>query len=168
MAHAPGNWDFLYGTARFEETFKGTPATATTPAVPPLANWNALGSNLYYTNQFDDTAVCGATAAYTSTDPVTGITTTVQRPLKRVLPTYIIKTGRQGEGRHPGHDHGARHCCSRHQRHQELQFTDGKTEVPCFVNKLRTVDKVDVVVMISEMEMSRDVQIAETLSPART
>ena len=41
VAHAPGNWDFLYGTARFEETFKGSGKTK------PLANWNALGSNLY-------------------------------------------------------------------------------------------------------------------------
>ena len=38
---APGNWDFLYGPARFEETFKGTTTT------PPLANWHAEASNLY-------------------------------------------------------------------------------------------------------------------------
>lgn len=45
-------------------------------------------------------------------------------------------------------------------------FTDGKTEVPCFVNKRGSVEGADVVVMISELEMSRDVQIAETLYPA--
>ncbi len=48
---------------------------------------------------------------------------------------------------------------------QNYMFTDGKTEVPCFVDKLRNVEGVDVVVMISEMEMSRDIQIAETLAP---
>ena len=106
VAHAPGNWDFLYGPARFEETFKGTATT------PPLANWNAMASNLYYTNQFDDAAVCGVTA----TDPATGTV----RPRKRVLPTYMHQTSRQREGRHPGHDHGARHCRGRHQRHPEL------------------------------------------------
>lgn len=166
VAHAPGNWDFLYGTARFEETFKGTPATATTPAVPPLANWNALGSNLYYTNQFDDTAVCGITSAYTSTDPVTGVTTTVQRPLKRVLPTYIIKQVGNVKVGIVGFTTARAIAAVGTSVTQNYQFTDGKTEVPCFVNKLRTVDKVDVVVMMSEMEMSRDVQIAETLSPA--
>ena len=166
VAHAPGNWDFLYGTARFEETFKGTPATATTPAVPPLANWNALGSNLYYTNQFDDTAVCGVTGAYTSTDPVTGVTTTVQRPLKRVLPTHIIKQVGKVKVGILGMTTARAIAAVGTSVTQNYQFTDGKTEVPCFVNKLRTVDKVDVVVMISEMETSRDVQIAETLSPA--
>lgn len=160
VAHAPGNWDFLYGTTRFEETFKGTATT------PPLANWNALGSNLYYNNQFDDTAVCGATAAYTSTDPVTGITTTVQRPLKRVLPTYIIKKVGNVKVGIVGFTTARAIAAVGTSVTQNYMFTDGKTEVPCFVNKLRTVDKVDVVVMMSEMEMSRDVQIAETLSPA--
>ena len=49
---------------------------------------------------------------------------------------------------------------------QNYAFTDAKTEVPCLVDQLRTVEKVDVVVMISELEMARDIQIAETLSPA--
>ncbi len=49
---------------------------------------------------------------------------------------------------------------------KNYMFTDGKTEVPCFVDKLRNVEGVDVVVMMSEMEMSRDIQIAETLAPA--
>jgi len=46
-AHAPGNWDFLYGPERFTETFIGANGGA------PLANWNALAANLYYTGQFD-------------------------------------------------------------------------------------------------------------------
>ncbi len=36
VAHAPGNWDFLYGAARFEETFKGT---ATTKPWPTGMRW---------------------------------------------------------------------------------------------------------------------------------
>ncbi|MDP2026900.1 bifunctional UDP-sugar hydrolase/5'-nucleotidase [Sulfuriferula sp.] len=160
VAHAPGNWDYLYGPARFEETFKGTATT------PPLANWNALGSNLYYTNQFDDTAMCGVTGPYTSTDPVTGLTTTVQRPLKRVLPTYMIKQVGGLKIGILGMTTARAIAAVGTSVTKNYQFTDGKTEVPCFVNKLRTVDKVDVVVMISELEMSRDVQIAETLSPA--
>ncbi len=159
VAHAPGNWDFLYGPARFEETFVGTATT------PPLANWNALGSNLYYTNQFDDTAVCGATAAYTSTD-ANGVTTTVQRPLKRVLPTYSIKQVGNVKVGILGMTTARAIAAVGTSVTKNYVFTDGKTEVPCFVDKLRNVEKVDVVVMISEMEMSRDIQIAETLAPA--
>ena len=159
-AHAPGNWDFLYGTARFEETFKGSATAA------PLANWNAMASNLYYTNQFDDSAVCAQTAAYTSTDPVTGVTTTVQRPLKRVLPTYNIKQVGNVKVGILGMTTARAIAAVGTSVTKNYTFTDGKIEVPCMVNRLRTVEKVDVVVMISELEMSRDVQIAETLSPA--
>lgn len=152
VAHAPGNWDFLYGTTRFEETFKGTATT------PPLANWNALGSNLYYTNQFDDSAVCGVTA----TDPATGTV----RPRKRVLPTYMIKQVGNVKVGIVGFTTARAIAAVGTSVTQNYMFTDGKTEVPCFVDKLRNVEKVDVVVMMSEMEMSRDIQIAETLSPA--
>ena len=152
VAHAPGNWDVLYGPARFEETFKGS-ATA-----KPLANWNALASNLYYTNQFDDTAVCGITA----TDPATGAV----RPLKRVLPTYMIKKVGNVKVGIVGFTTARAIAAVGTSVTQNYKFTDGKTEVPCYVDRLRNVEKVDVVVMMSEMEMSRDVQIAETLSPA--
>ena len=150
-AFAPGNWDYLYGPARFEETFKGTAST------PPLANWNAMAANLYYTNQFDDAAVCGATA----TDPVTGTV----RPLKRVLPTYMIKQVGNVKVGILGMTTARAIAAVGTSVTKNYIFTDGKTEVPCFVNQLRTVDQVDVVVMLSELEMSRDVQIAETLSP---
>ena len=45
-------------------------------------------------------------------------------------------------------------------------FTDAKAETSCFVEKLRNVEKVDVVVMISELEMARDIEIAEKISPS--
>ncbi|MBI3546133.1 MAG: 5'-nucleotidase C-terminal domain-containing protein [Gammaproteobacteria bacterium] len=151
-ADAPGNWDFLYGPARFEETFVGTATT------PPLANWHAMGSNLYYTNQFDDAAVCAVTA----TDPATGTV----RPRKRVLPTYMIKQVGGVKIGILGMTTARAIAAVGTSVTKNYMFTDGKTEVPCFVNRLRTVEAVDVVVMISEMEMSRDIQIAETLAPA--
>ena len=151
VAHAPGNWDFLYGPARFEETFKGTATT------PPLANWHAMASNLYYTNQFDDTAVCGVTA----TDPATGTV----RPLKRVLPTYMIKQVGDVKVGILGFTTARAIAAVGTSVTQNYMFSNGKTEVPCFVKKLRNDEKVDVVVMMSEMEMSRDIQIAETLAP---
>lgn len=151
VAHAPGNWDFLYGTTRFEETFKGTATT------PPLANWNALGANLYYTNQFDDSALCGVKARDAAG---------VLRPLKRVLPTYLIKQVGNVKVGIVGFTTARAIAAVGTSVTQNYLFTDGKTEVPCFVDRLRNVEKVDAVVMMSEMEMSRDVQIAETLAPA--
>jgi 2',3'-cyclic-nucleotide 2'-phosphodiesterase (5'-nucleotidase family) len=156
VAHAPGNWDFLYGVNRFEETFKGTNGNA------PLANWNALASNLYYTNQYDDNAVCGITGKDSSG---------VVRPLKRVLPTYSIKQVGNVKVGILGMTTARAIAAVGTTVTQNYSFTDGKTEVPCFVKKLRDpVDQggegVDVVVMISELEMARDIQIAETVSPA--
>ena len=150
VAHAPGNWDFLYGPGRFEETFKGTATT------PPLANWNAMASNLYYTNQFDDAAVCGVTA----TDPATG----TARPRKRVLPTYMIKQVGNVKVGILGMTTARAIAAVGTSVTENYMFTNGKDEVPCFVDKLRNVEGVDVVVMISELEMSRDIQVAETLA----
>jgi 2',3'-cyclic-nucleotide 2'-phosphodiesterase (5'-nucleotidase family) len=146
VAHTPGNWDFLYGTARFEETFKGTATTA------PLANWNALSANLYKTSQPDTNAVCPGT------NPTTGATMN----FKRVLPPYSIKQVGDVKVGILGLTTARAIAAVGASVTQNYQFTDSKTEVPCFVDRLRNVEKVDVVVMISEMEMARDIQIAET------
>ena len=142
-AHAPGNWDYLYGTARFEETFKGVNGAA------PLANWNALASNLYYTNQFDTAAVCGKTDA-------TG------NKFKRVLPPYSIKTVGNLKIGILGFTTARAIAAVGTSVTSGYQYTDGKTEYPCYIDVLRNQEKVDLVVMISEMEMSRAIQLAET------
>nr|MCU0842912.1 hypothetical protein [Thiobacillaceae bacterium] len=146
-AHVPGNWDFLYGTARFEETFKGG------NGAPPLANWGALAGNLYYSNQFDPNAVCGRADASGN-------------KYKRVLPAYSIKQVGDVKVGIMGMTTARAIAAVGTSVTQNYQFTDAKTEVPCFVDVLRNQEKVDVVVMISELEMARDIQIAETLSPA--
>ena len=144
-AATPGNWDYLYGPVRFEETFKGTATTA------PLANWRGLAANLYYATQFDPAAVCGVT-------DVNG------NKLKRVLPPYMIKqvgnvkvgilsmsTARAIAAIGPKVTAG-------------FKFTDGTVEYPCYVDVLRNQEKVDIVVMTSELEMSRDIKLAETFA----
>ena len=146
-AHAPGNWDFLYGTARFEETFKGTATAA------PVANWNALASNLYHTNQFDDTAVCGVTA----TDPATGTV----RPLKRVLPTYTIKQVGDVKIGILGFTTARAIAAVGTTVTKNYRFTDAQVELPCFIDVLRNQKQVDLLVMISELEMSRDIKLIE-------
>lgn len=145
-AHAPGNWDFLYGAARFEEVFKGNDVN------PPLANWNALASNLYYADRFDDAAVCGITG----TDSA-GAT----RKLQRVLSPYAIKqvgkvrvgllgftTARAVAALGPNVTAGYR-------------FSEGDAELPCYIDLLRNREKVDLVVMISELELARDIKLIE-------
>ena len=45
-----------------------------------------------------------------------------------------------------------------------FRFTDGTIEYPCYVDVLRNQEKVDIVVMTSELEMSRDIKLAETFA----
>lgn len=145
-AHAPGNWDFLYGTARFEETFVGTGGN------PPLANWGALSANLYNTTQPDPNAVCGAI--------ING------NKYTRVLPPYAIKQVGGVKVGILGMTTARAIAAVGTTVTKNYAFTDAKTEVPCFVDRMRNVEKVDLVVMISELEMARDIQIAKTLSPS--
>lgn len=145
--HAPGNWDFLYGPARFEETFKGTSTTA------PLANWNARAANLYYTNQYDDTAVCAVTST---------VSPNVGRPFKRVLPPYMVKTVNGVKVGIIGFTTARAIAAISPTVTANYQFTDGKTELPCYINVLRNTENVDVVVLASELEMSRDIVLANT------
>jgi sulfur-oxidizing protein SoxB len=146
-ADAPGNWDFLYGAARFEEMFKGVNGN------PPLANWHAMASNLYYTNQFDDTAVCGVMG----TDPATG----TARPYKRVLPTYMIKQVGKVKVGILGFTTARAIAAVGTSVTKNYQFTDAKVELPCFIDKLRNQEKVDLLVMISELELARDIKLVE-------
>lgn len=142
-AHAPGNWDFLYGPARFEETFKGSALSA------PLANWNAMSANLYYTNQYDSTAVCGIADANGN-------------KLKRVLPPYTIRQVGNVKVGILAFTTARAIAAISPKVTANYQFTDGKAELPCYIDDLKNQKKVDLLVMISELEMSRDIQLAET------
>src|SRR5215467_8203314 len=64
-AFAPGNWEFVYGTARFLELFAGARARA---------KWNTIAANLFY-----------STAAQDSTTPFP------DKAGERVLPPYLVK-----------------------------------------------------------------------------
>jgi len=141
-AHAPGNWDFLYGTARFEETFKGSGAR------PPVAPWGALAANLYYTNQTDPTAVCA-------------VTNSSGARLKRVLPAYTIKQVGKVKVGILGFTTARAIAAVGTTVTAGYQFTDAQVELPCYIGLLRNREKVDLLVMISELEMSRDIQLAE-------
>ncbi|MDF9391378.1 MULTISPECIES: bifunctional metallophosphatase/5'-nucleotidase [Methylococcus] len=145
-AHAPGNWDFLYGTARFEEVFKGRGEQA------PLAPWNALASNLYYTNQFDDATECGITG-----EDAQGTV----RKLKRVLPPYAIKRVGEVKVGLLGFTTARAVAAIGPKVTAGYQFSDAEIELPCYVDVLRKREKVDLLVMISELELSRDIKLVE-------
>ena len=146
-AYTPGNWDFLYGAARFEELFKGTGGNA------PVAPWTALSSNLYYTNQFDNTTACGRS-------PTSG--PNIGQTYKRVLPAYTIKNVGSLKIGIMGLTTARAIAAVGTSVTAGYQFTDGTVEYPCLINKLRNEEKVDLVVAISEMEMARDIKLAET------
>lgn len=141
-AHAPGNWDFLYGPARFEEAFIGTQGN------PPLAPWSAMASNLYYTQQFDPDAACGIADAQGN-------------KFKRVLPAYKIKRVGKVKVGILGFTTARAIAVIGPAVTAGYRFTDGKVELPCYIDVLRNQEKVDLVVMISELEMARDIQLAE-------
>ena len=137
-AFAPGNWDFVYGTSRFVELF----------AEPnPKAPWNAVAANVMY--NFD-----GATVA--------------------LLPPYIIKqvgnlkVGILGMTT----DRGPQVVGSSVTKNLIFLRTakqDGEDMSPVdktvqkHVKYLRSVEKVDLLVMISELGLANNLRIAETI-----
>lgn len=129
-AFAPGNWDYVYGTDRFIELFGGE---------APLAPWNALASNLYYSDE----------GAYR------------EKAGQRVLPPYLI---REIAGVRIGilgftTDRGPQAMGD--QATRGFKFTKGDAEAAEFIELLRTQEKVDVLIAISELGLANNVRIAE-------
>lgn len=137
-AFAPGNWDYVYGTDRFLELF-GPNNTA--------SNWPTLAANLYYTGERPDYA------------PQSG---------QRVLPPYLIKqvgevrVGILGLTTDRGPQVVGKAVTS------GFRFlkngTELDTEVQAQVQRLRTIEKVDVLVMASEMGLSNNIRLARKIS----
>ena len=157
--HAPGNWDYLYGTSRFLETFVGT------STVPPLAQWNALAANLYYSCTAV-TPLCPTTAG--ADRPALGATLDTTSPYpalagQRVLPPYKVKTvngvkiGILGMTT----QRGIRVIGPTVTK--GFTFTNGAVELPYFIDQLRNVEKVDMIVMISELEMAKTIALTDTI-----
>ena len=134
-AFNPGNWDFIYGSQRFVETFAGQ---------APRANWNAIAANLYY--------------ATTDAEP-----RTVFAALggQRVLPPYLIKhfgelkVGILGLTTNRGPSaHGKTAT-------KGLVFSSGEPELGEFIPILRNVEKVDLLVVASELGLANNIGLAE-------
>ncbi len=133
-AFNPGNWDYVYGSRRFVEMFAGK---------APKANWNAIAANLYY--------------ATTDAEPQTlfpGLGG------QRVLPPYLIK--QFGELRVGilglTTDRGP---TAARKSTKGLVFSRGETELGEFIPILRSVEKVDLLVVASELGLANNIRLAE-------
>jgi sulfur-oxidizing protein SoxB len=134
-AFNPGNWDFVYGSRRFVETFAGK---------APKANWNAIAANLYYVT--------------VDAEPQTYFPASAGQ---RVLPPYIIrqfgdlKVGILGLTTDRGLPAIGRTVT------RGLAFSRGEPELGELIPILRNVEKVDLLVVASELGLANNIRLAE-------
>lgn len=125
---APGNWDFVYGPARFIELFGGE----------RKGGWGTVAANLYYDGApYADQAGKLVVAPYRIRN-VGGIRVGVMGLTTRRGPQVVGSAVTKG-----------------------FRFTSGDEEVPRILKELREVQKVDLVVLLSEQELANNIRIAE-------
>ena len=151
---APGNWEFVYGTNRFVELFAGP---------NPVAPWGTVAANVFYAPAG---AANGAPCA--------------NRNGTRVVPPYIIKhVGKTKVGilglttdRGPQvvGSSVTKGLCFLRNGNDVVNATTGLTttggvdsEVADRVAELRDVEKVDLVIMASEMGLANNIRLAEKI-----
>lgn len=150
--YTPGNWDFLYGKDRFTQLFVGDPALGVAPTAP----WGLVAANLYYSGT---TEVSGAVCPSTSGKRVA--------PAYRVFNAGNVKVGVLGMTTERGIPAIGLKAT------QGFTFTSGEAavtnrfgqadkELPCFVEHLRNVEGVDLIVMLSELELGKTIPMTET------
>lgn len=166
-AFAPGNWEYVYGPERFKEFFQG-------------GRWGALASNLYDTAASNDDGKIVDAVGNVVTSPAfpEGIPATLARVHtiaesedwsrwyadngQRVLPPYSIKNIGKVKV-------GVLGCTTRRGPQvvgswvvDGIEFTDCQKEVEKFVPVLRNQHRVDLVVLITEIEIGVNIQMVET------
>jgi 2',3'-cyclic-nucleotide 2'-phosphodiesterase (5'-nucleotidase family) len=138
-AFAPGNWDFVYGTGRFLELFAGPQARV---------KWNTVAANLFYSTVEQD-----ATTPFPD------------KAGQRVVPPYFVKQVGSVKVGILGltADRGPQ-LVGRAVTKGFYFLPNGKVlhdEVARQVAQLRDVEKVDLLVLASEMGLANNVLIAE-------
>ena len=177
--YTPGNWDFVYGPERFQELF----ATNLKPNLPTLpeqaqgavhgapfgTRWGGVASNLYLTSKVgnapkDPTAVGTAQDTNVSQAEYDAFATWYTEHGQRVLPPYSVRTIN-------GVKVGILGCTTSRGPQvvgkwvtAGLEFTDCSVEAPKFAEELRTKEGVEVVVLLSEIEIGRDIQLVKKLT----
>jgi sulfur-oxidizing protein SoxB len=133
---AAGNWDYLYGTERFRGLFAGD---------APLANWNLLAANLYYSTLYEFPA-----------------TPYPQWAGQRVAPPYAV---REVNGLRLGilgltADRGPQAMSTRVT--DGFTMTPGEFELRQAIPLLREREQVDLIVLISERGLAANRELVET------
>lgn len=150
--YAPGNWDWVYGKERFQELFVNTDK-------PWKRRWGGLAANVYH----DDDTTPDLPRVHTAKEYDDYASWYVANGKRLLPPTEVrkfdnVKVGIVG--------------CTTSRGPQVvggwvtkgLSFTDCSREIPLFAKKLRTEDKVDIVVLISEIEIGRHIPIMKSIS----
>jgi S-sulfosulfanyl-L-cysteine sulfohydrolase len=138
-AFVPGNWDFVYGADRFIELFAGR------DSAKPLAPWNVIAANLYYDGE--------PYAAKTG---------------QRVAPPYLIKNvggvkvGVLGLTTDRGPQIVGR-AVTKGFRFLKNTSEELDAETARQVAELRDVQKVDIVVLMSEMGLANNIRLTEKI-----
>ena len=181
-AYAPGNWDYVYGPERFKEFF----ATSLNPSLPTLpeqaegrvvappfgTRWGGVVSNLYVTSLVpsapkDPQALGSDQDTNVSQAEYDTYAQWYADHGQRVLPPYSIRYVN-------GVKIGILGCTTSRgpqvvgkQVTEGLTFTDCAIEAPRFAEELRTKEGVQVVVLLSEIEIGRNIQLVKKLTAAQ-
>ena len=175
--YTPGNWDFVYGADRFQELF----ATNLKPNLPTLPDqaqgavngapfgtrWGGVASNLYLTSKvgnapLDPTLIGTAQDTNISKAEYDTFAQWYTDKGQRVLPPYSVrilngvKVGILGCTTSRGPQVVGRWVTD------GLTFTDCAIEAPKFAEELRTKEGVEVVILLSEIEIGRNIQLIKS------
>lgn len=164
-AYAPGNWDYVYGPDRFKEFFVNSDGTA--------KRWGAVVSNLYYdaTNDgvgapLNPTSINSEQATNYSSAEYATFADWYLNNGKRLLKPYQVKTVK-------GVKIGILGCTTSRGPQvvgswvtKGLIYTDCAREIPKFAEQLRTQEGAKFVVLVSEIEIGRNIEIMKTLANA--
>ena len=172
----PGNWDYLYGPKRFLETFVGSPGK------PPLLDTKTVAANLYYVCASVSEPLCpGQVSAKPgeSDRPALGVdkkttgvpgyidfpSTDATTPYpklagQRPLPPFLVKTINGVKVGVLGMTTARAIRAVGPVVTKGFVYTDGENEMPYYINQLRNVLHVDIIVIISELELARTIDLA--------
>lgn len=176
----PGNWDYLYGTERFLETFVGSPFK------PPLFHTQAVAANLYYACPGVATPLCPdqvsdkpgvsdrpalginkktiGVPGYIDIPSIDATTPYLKIAGQRPLPPYLVKTINGVKVGVLGMTSARAIRAVGPLVTKGFVYTDGENEMPYYINELRNVVHVDIIIMISELELARTIDLASRYS----
>lgn len=137
-AYAPGNWEFVYGTARFLELFTGDNRKA---------KWDTVAANVMFTADGADWHAVQPYVVKNAGNVKVGILgmTTDRGP--QVVGSSVTKN--------------LKFLPNAKKEDEQMSAVD--RVVTKYVNQLRKMEKVDIVVMLSEMGLANNLRIAEAI-----